>query len=1075
MKKNIIILILYLIFGNLKSSAQDINIIERIREAHFDKGEPLDTTYLNNCLKSNDKTTVRLAKGVLGNYLIERASAVGEKYWVDLSTDYISQYKTAWFNDKTTLNEEFLVFDDLFRICMVLKKYYFFHMILGSLHDQNIYLINQTYYLYTELKTGNLYNFLDYNTVYKDKFHKDFTNQYNLFNDKVKSRILLNISAINFKNLDSVKIEDFKSDIKKFTKNSIPKLNSIEDILFNLSYLNFIEDTIAYKIANKNIEFILSKKYMPPFILQLELENVRLEQDELTHKLLYAIAIEKYDFYTGYNIALSDHLNTLLLYRGKVFNEIDKLHNLTYNRYIKTVNLENEKSLDSLIYKIDIIRKNSEWFILEPDWLNLKHEIVSRAGNPIFFTQELLNSKYTNNLWLKGYNIGDSLDSVYKSTDYHKNIDEVNTFHGIDNLIKYFLNTPDNVIANDTSVLVKIDAIYKLLNYIKSNDYYNLESITYDKLLLKQQLDKYIIILQNILFIKKEFKIYEDVCKIDDIYFTRDKEDNIDESLYVITSKARYLAFKEYATQKELANFDSLFTKTYPVEINKMLKDHNLSSFRSLLMTSNIKDVIFDIKSRKNISDSICLSLLVLNDFLVNGYDERWINQEINLEVSSKRYLINAYKNKIFCIDNTKLDTKKYINSEEPYVEIDEMFKNDSIGKKPKRVIDSSSLLMYFIANDLNKYNLKGNDIIKNLKEENLFLYGVYVSIKEDKLIKLISIDSLKRIFNFYEPKQNNFNPKHFFEEFSKNSSTLYDILLKPFDSSLIKDTIVKLISPDGINSIPIDYLFALKNKQYINFVEYGSLYKSVFKNEGLTFNKADSLAVFSEMTYNNIYCNLNKSTNEKTRSGIMPLKNSFEERSKITNYIKNKLYIKNEASKESFVNTLISNKYSIIHLITHGTYITNNTLKSMVSDDEALSMKNNDERQVLIFSSDSASKENTNQNNILTAMEVIYFENLSKIKLIFLSACETGVSDINVYSKLGYQGFVNNFLERGVKSIIATRWKVGDSNSVRFAEKYYSNLVLTKDFQKAFYETKKYFFNAKEAPFLWTSYVFVQ
>ena len=107
--------------------------------------------------------------------------------------------------------------------------------------------------------------------------------------------------------------------------------------------------------------------------------------------------------------------------------------------------------------------------------------------------------------------------------------------------------------------------------------------------------------MQNILFIKKEFKIYEDVCKIDDIYFTRDKEDNIDESLYVITSKARYLAFKEYATQKELANFDSLFTKTYPVEINKMLKDHNLSSFRSLLMTSNIKDVIFDIKSRKNI------------------------------------------------------------------------------------------------------------------------------------------------------------------------------------------------------------------------------------------------------------------------------------------------------------------------------------------------------------------------------------------------------------------------------------------------------------------------------------------
>jgi CHAT domain-containing protein len=107
--------------------------------------------------------------------------------------------------------------------------------------------------------------------------------------------------------------------------------------------------------------------------------------------------------------------------------------------------------------------------------------------------------------------------------------------------------------------------------------------------------------------------------------------------------------------------------------------------------------------------------------------------------------------------------------------------------------------------------------------------------------------------------------------------------------------------------------------------------------------------------------------------------------------------------------------------------------------------------------------------------MEARYFENLSNIKLIFLSACETGANDLDEYSKTGYQGFVNNFLERGVKSVIATRWKVSDKYSVEFASKYYENLTKIRNFQRAFFETKKYFFKNNTPPYLWTSYVFVQ
>jgi len=69
----------------------------------------------------------------------------------------------------------------------------------------------------------------------------------------------------------------------------------------------------------------------------------------------------------------------------------------------------------------------------------------------------------------------------------------------------------------------------------------------------------------------------------------------------------------------------------------------------------------------------------------------------------------------------------------------------------------------------------------------------------------------------------------------------------------------------------------------------------------------------------------------------------------------------------------------------------------------------------------------------------------------------------------------VNNFLERGVKSVIATRWKVSDSYSVEFANKYYQNLTRFRDYQEAFFETKKYFFEKNTPPYLWTSYVFIQ
>jgi CHAT domain-containing protein len=57
---------------------------------------------------------------------------------------------------------------------------------------------------------------------------------------------------------------------------------------------------------------------------------------------------------------------------------------------------------------------------------------------------------------------------------------------------------------------------------------------------------------------------------------------------------------------------------------------------------------------------------------------------------------------------------------------------------------------------------------------------------------------------------------------------------------------------------------------------------------------------------------------------------------------------------------------------------------------------------------------------------------------------------------KSGYSGFINFFLERGANAVIATRWQVSDDYSSEFAGEYYKNLVSTRDYEKAFYNTKK-------------------
>jgi CHAT domain-containing protein len=93
----------------------------------------------------------------------------------------------------------------------------------------------------------------------------------------------------------------------------------------------------------------------------------------------------------------------------------------------------------------------------------------------------------------------------------------------------------------------------------------------------------------------------------------------------------------------------------------------------------------------------------------------------------------------------------------------------------------------------------------------------------------------------------------------------------------------------------------------------------------------------------------------------------------------------------------------------------------------------------------------------------------------VFLSACETGLIDDNRGNKIGFSGFAKEFIDRGVKSVIATRWKIQDKAASEFAKVYYKNLAKYNDYGEAFYKTKENYFKEKKTPATWTSYVFIK
>ncbi|RNC86713.1 MAG: CHAT domain-containing protein [Winogradskyella sp.] len=185
------------------------------------------------------------------------------------------------------------------------------------------------------------------------------------------------------------------------------------------------------------------------------------------------------------------------------------------------------------------------------------------------------------------------------------------------------------------------------------------------------------------------------------------------------------------------------------------------------------------------------------------------------------------------------------------------------------------------------------------------------------------------------------------------------------------------------------------------------------------------------------------------------------------------------KATETAFKN-LSGNSPSTIHIATHGfffenpktaessTLATNNQNAYKVSEDPLL-------RSGLIFAGANEAwtkgeNPNSEDDGILTALEISNLD-LSNTDLVVLSACETGLGDID--GSEGVYGLQRAFKMAGVDVIIMSLWEVPDTETAEFMKAFYSNWLGGQDIRTAFRNTQLTMSNTyKNNPEKWAAFV---
>ncbi|MBK8243040.1 MAG: tetratricopeptide repeat protein [Saprospiraceae bacterium] len=337
---------------------------------------------------------------------------------------------------------------------------------------------------------------------------------------------------------------------------------------------------------------------------------------------------------------------------------------------------------------------------------------------------------------------------------------------------------------------------------------------------------------------------------------------------------------------------------------------------------------------------------------------------------------------------------------------------------------------------------------------------------------------------------------------------SLYEILWKPLEKEL---TGIKKIyfSPTGLllrinlDAMPISETETLADKYQL--IELNSTRQLVITNQikianneamlfgGIQFEQ-DSLTAINEpifasksrgeLSFNYIDSTL-RGGSWNYLAGTEREVNSIEKIMQVAG-VKTTLKKGYSASEESFKNIGTNNNPShrILHIATHGYFFTDpkeSHQSSVISRQEETVFKISDHpmlRSGLILAGGNAAWQGKQtmegkEDGILTAYEISQM-NLSNTELVVLSACETGLGDIQ--GNEGVYGLQRAFKIAGAKYLIMSLWQVPDKQTSLLMTTFYKKWLTDKmTIPDAFHAAQKELRDLGLDPYQWAGFVLVE
>lgn len=215
-------------------------------------------------------------------------------------------------------------------------------------------------------------------------------------------------------------------------------------------------------------------------------------------------------------------------------------------------------------------------------------------------------------------------------------------------------------------------------------------------------------------------------------------------------------------------------------------------------------------------------------------------------------------------------------------------------------------------------------------------------------------------------------------------------------------------------------------------------------------------------------------------RNAIAPLPGTEKEVNQVQFMLKQKgwltaEYVENSATEENIKEI---NSPKIFHIATHGFYkpTAQVTLEDELKGNEASLTQNPLMRTGLLLKGAGDLMEKTEynynmENGILTAYEAMNL-NLDKTDLVVLSACETGLGDLEAGE--GVYGLQRAFLVAGAKVLIMSMFKVDDDATQKLMLIFYQKWLNSGNLRQSFIDAKKELRVDYQDPIYWGAFMMI-